>query len=256
MSRSPVREALRDLESEGVVVSYPGRGTFVATITPYDVEEIYELRAMFEEYALRKAFNRITKEELDQAEANFTAPNEPFDWEQCHKADRSFHQLYIDKCGSRRLIQFLRTLNFQKALCCRSQLAACKDARIVDILCRRLRTIPETALYCPVSWHALHGHSLHRRLSPAPMDHEADPDTGRADAICAFLPAHHPAQPACIVYLLHSHMELLFQKKTASLSRTDSGKPCILAPSQRCTSLAFTSEKCWYRALSTRAALT
>lgn len=112
-SRSPVREALRDLESEGVVVSYPGRGTFVATITPYDVEEIYELRAMFEEYALRKAFNRITKEELDQAEANFTAPNEPFDWEQYHKADRSFHQLYIDKCGSRRLIQFLSTLNFQ-----------------------------------------------------------------------------------------------------------------------------------------------
>ena len=47
-----------------------------------------------------------------------------------------------------------------------------------------------------------------------------------------------------------------FKKKTASLSRTDSRKPCILAPSQRCTSLAFTSEKCWYRALSTRAALT
>lgn len=113
MSRSPVREALRDLESEGIVISYPGRGTFVATITPYDVEEIYELRAMFEEYALKKAFNRITKEELDQVEANFTAPNEPFNWEQYHQADRAFHQLYIDKCGSRRLIQFLSTLNFQ-----------------------------------------------------------------------------------------------------------------------------------------------
>ena len=49
------------------------------------------------------------------------------------------------------------------------------------------------------------------------MDHEADPDTGRADAICAFLPAHHPAQPACIVYLLHSHRELLFQKKDCQL---------------------------------------
>lgn len=47
-----------------------------------------------------------------------------------------------------------------------------------------------------------------------------------------------------------------FKKKTASLSRTDSRKHCILAPSQRCTSLAFTSEKYWYRALSTRAALT
>lgn len=113
MSRSPVREALRDLESEGVVVSYPGRGTFVATITPYDVEEIYELRTMIEEYALRKSFNRITKEELDQVESNFTAPNNPFDWEQYHRADRAFHQLFVDKCGSRRLNQFLGTLNFQ-----------------------------------------------------------------------------------------------------------------------------------------------
>lgn len=113
MSRSPVREALRDLESEGIVISHPGRGTFVATITPYDVEEIYELRTMFEEYALRKAFNRITTEELDQVEANFKAPNEPFSWEQYHKADRAFHQLYIEKCGSRRLLQFLSTLNFQ-----------------------------------------------------------------------------------------------------------------------------------------------
>ena len=113
MSRSPVREALRDLESEGVVISYPGRGTFVATVTPYDVEEIYELRTMLEEYALRKAFNRITKEDLDQVEALFTAPNEPFDWEQYHQADRSLHQLFVNKCGSRRLNQFLSTLNFQ-----------------------------------------------------------------------------------------------------------------------------------------------
>ena len=113
MSRSPVREALRDLEAEGIVVSQAGRGTFVAIITPYDVEEIYELRTMFEEYALRKAFTRITKEELDQAEANFKEPNDPFDWEKYHEADRYFHHIYIDKCGSRRLLQFLDTLSFQ-----------------------------------------------------------------------------------------------------------------------------------------------
>ena len=34
MSRTPIREALRQLEAEGVVVSYPSRGTFVTTITP------------------------------------------------------------------------------------------------------------------------------------------------------------------------------------------------------------------------------
>lgn len=113
MSRSPVREALRDLESEGVVISYPARGTFVATITPYDVEEIYELRAMFEIWALQKAFFRITEEELTRIEKQFIATSEPFDWEAYHQADRDFHQLYIDKCGSRRLALFVSTLNTQ-----------------------------------------------------------------------------------------------------------------------------------------------
>lgn len=113
MSRSPVREALRDLESEGVVISYPARGTFVATITPFDVEEIYELRIMFEEFALRKSFNRITNDDLNHAEQAFTNINEPFDWNQYRQADRSFHQLFINKCGSPRLNLFLTTLNTQ-----------------------------------------------------------------------------------------------------------------------------------------------
>ena len=113
MSRSPVREALRDLESEGIVVSYPGRGTFVSTLTPYDVEEIYDLRAMLEEYALKKSFSRITPEDLDEVENNFKVAQSNFDWEQYHMADRALHGLIVGKCGNKRLIQFLDTLNFQ-----------------------------------------------------------------------------------------------------------------------------------------------
>ena len=44
MSRTPIREALRDLEAEGAVVSYAFRGTFVTALTPYDVEDIFDLR--------------------------------------------------------------------------------------------------------------------------------------------------------------------------------------------------------------------
>lgn len=113
MSRTPIREALRDLEAEGVVVSYPARGTFVATITPYDVEEIYELRTLFEVYALEKAIHRITDEDLDRAEANFLAENEPFNWEHYHAADRDFHQLILDRCCNRRLSGFMANLNTQ-----------------------------------------------------------------------------------------------------------------------------------------------
>lgn len=113
MSRTPIREALRELEVEGVVVSFPARGTFVANITPYDVEEIYELRILFEMYALEKAFFRITDEDLDKSQAAFLAANNPFNWEQYHAADRAFHQLIIDKCGNSRMIIFFSTLNTQ-----------------------------------------------------------------------------------------------------------------------------------------------
>ena len=44
MSRTPIREALKELEAEGAVVSYASRGTFVTELTPYDVEDIFNLR--------------------------------------------------------------------------------------------------------------------------------------------------------------------------------------------------------------------
>ncbi len=113
MSRSPIREALRQLEIEGIVTSYPGRGTFVAVITPYDVEEIYELRTIFELFALEKSFPRITDADLDRAEQSFLERNEPFNWEKYHDADRAFHQMLVDKCGNRRAATFLSILNNQ-----------------------------------------------------------------------------------------------------------------------------------------------
>jgi len=113
MSRAPVREALRELEMEGVVVSYPSRGSFVSAITPYDVEEIYELRMLLEVWALEKGFSRITTEDLDRFEMDFNAPNEPFNWEFYHDTDRAFHQMIIDKSGSRRVAMFMTMLNAQ-----------------------------------------------------------------------------------------------------------------------------------------------
>lgn len=113
MSRTPIREALRQLEAEGVVVSYPSRGTFVTTITPYDVEEIFELRILLETWALEKGFYRITDEELNQAEAAFTQSYEPFQWETYHIADRAFHHMILDKAGNKRLSVFASTLDIQ-----------------------------------------------------------------------------------------------------------------------------------------------
>ena len=73
VSRTPIREALHQLVQDGVVVAEPNRGFFVATFTPQDLEEIFDLRCALEAYAMRKVAQqdyarhyRIALDELDR----------------------------------------------------------------------------------------------------------------------------------------------------------------------------------------------
>lgn len=68
-SRGPVREAIRRLIGEGVLVHIPSRGTFVARWTPQQVEEAYSLRAVLERLAVQEAMKRISEEDLAQLQA-------------------------------------------------------------------------------------------------------------------------------------------------------------------------------------------
>jgi DNA-binding GntR family transcriptional regulator len=69
VSQSSVREALRRLESLALVVSIRNRGTFVATLTINQVEEMYEIRLAIELLALRHKFAKLSREELNEADA-------------------------------------------------------------------------------------------------------------------------------------------------------------------------------------------
>lgn len=69
ISKAPVREALRELERLGLVVSYPRRGTFVSEITPVVVSEAFSLRAALEVYAGRLALQHLTEEDVRQMES-------------------------------------------------------------------------------------------------------------------------------------------------------------------------------------------
>jgi len=64
ISKAPVREALRELERLGLVVSYPRRGTFVSELTPTVASEAFSLRAVIESYAARLAVVRHTEQDL------------------------------------------------------------------------------------------------------------------------------------------------------------------------------------------------
>ena len=68
VSRMPVREALRQLEGEGMVSFYPHRGAVVSELSYREVVEITELRLILEPSALRKAFEFLGEEEFVRAE--------------------------------------------------------------------------------------------------------------------------------------------------------------------------------------------
>src|SRR3954471_2979200 len=88
VSQAPVREALRDLELFGFVVSSPFRGTQVREISPEDLLEIYPVRAALEGVAARAAATRIDEATLTQLEDLIGAMRDA--------ATRNDHRAHVD----------------------------------------------------------------------------------------------------------------------------------------------------------------
>jgi DNA-binding GntR family transcriptional regulator len=68
VSRIPIREALRQLETEGLVTFNPHRGAIVSSLSLAEIEEVFELRATIEPDLLRRAMPHLTTYQLDQAD--------------------------------------------------------------------------------------------------------------------------------------------------------------------------------------------
>lgn len=114
ISRSPVREAIRRLQTEGILRTVPGRGTFVAEMTIQDIREIFELRQLLEHQALKDAYPRLTKNNLTAMQSKITSLDvESIKPEEFYEADREFHELFINLSGNSRLIKFYRQLIVQ-----------------------------------------------------------------------------------------------------------------------------------------------
>ena len=71
VSRTPVREALRQLETDGLVENILNRGEFVVGMTDQDYEDMFELRKAYEVQAVKWAIERISEEEMDRLEETF-----------------------------------------------------------------------------------------------------------------------------------------------------------------------------------------
>ena len=68
VSRTPVREAFRQLEMEGFLTTIPNRGAFIVGLSSRDLTDLCEMRKSFEMIAVRWAIERITKEEMEKLE--------------------------------------------------------------------------------------------------------------------------------------------------------------------------------------------
>ena len=91
VSRLPIRDALLRLESEGLVVVYPNRGAYVASLSAAEVREIYDLRVLLEGDILERAVPRTTAADwrrIDAALAAAAAGAEGGEWA---ALDRAFH---------------------------------------------------------------------------------------------------------------------------------------------------------------------
>lgn len=110
VSRTPVREALRQLETDGLVENILNRGAFVIGMTDQDYEDMFELRKAYEIQAVKWAIERISEEEMDRLEETFefmefyTLRN---DIEKMLTINNGFHQVIYEASHNRMLQKLL-----------------------------------------------------------------------------------------------------------------------------------------------------
>ncbi|WP_303852297.1 GntR family transcriptional regulator [Seleniivibrio woodruffii] len=121
ISRTPIREALRQLEGEGFIEIVPRRGAVVKELTIKDIDDLYAIKANLEGLAARQATLNLTSEQIeiliginkkfrDYAEKNPGIPDEH------HKDNIDFHNVFIAASGNEKLVDILDGMskNFQR----------------------------------------------------------------------------------------------------------------------------------------------
>jgi len=114
VSRTPVREAFRQLELEGLLQIIPNKGAYVIGITKQDVKDIYMIRSLLEGLCARWATEHITDAQMSEMEENvylaeFHAKKGQL--EQLAELDNRFHEIMYEACNSKILERELKDLH-------------------------------------------------------------------------------------------------------------------------------------------------
>ena len=111
VSRTPVREAFRQLELEGLIQIIPNKGAYVTGITEKDVKDIYMIRSLLEGLCARGACEHITDAQMEEMEENIYLSKfhaQKGHLEQLAELDNRFHEILYEACNSKMLEHQLR----------------------------------------------------------------------------------------------------------------------------------------------------
>lgn len=134
VSRTPIREAIRMLEKEGLVIIIPRKGAQVAKMSEKDMEDVLEIREVLDELAVQAACDRITDEELvaiKEAKERFEIAVKKADTNAIAESDVAFHEVIYKAAKNPKLVYILSNLREQMY---RYRLEYIKDKRVYEIL--------------------------------------------------------------------------------------------------------------------------
>ena len=113
VSRTPLRDALLQLESEGFVEILPRKGVRVRALTREDVRHLYEIIGALEGAALLAAFPRLGRTQaatLRRLNREMKRAVEKGDFDRYYERNLAFHDVFLDRCDNERLVRLVRTL--------------------------------------------------------------------------------------------------------------------------------------------------
>ncbi len=116
VSRTPIREAIRMLEQEGLAVTIPRKGAEVAKMTEKDMEDVLQIRQVLDELAVQTACDKITEQQLEnltRAGKNFEHSIYDGNLTEIIKYDVEFHDIIYEVTGNLKLVAILSNLREQ-----------------------------------------------------------------------------------------------------------------------------------------------